>query len=350
LDAIQASKEEVMVDNGYLVVYTPIHFGNTDTPWSARVQIPYAVITAKAYQNTLLMVLAAVVLMILGLLAIWFLIGQIAIKPLAIMSTTAAQIAQTDLPSLGTVMGAMASGDLTQSITIQTPTIMYKSNNEMGNLARAFNTMISGLQDVGTNFTQMNANLRSMVGQVADNAANLSAASTQLASAAGQAAQVTGQITATIQQVAQGISQQTASVSKTASSTEQMGRAIDGVAKGAQDQSNAVTKAASLTSKLSDIIQHVAEQAKMTADGAGGAVTAAQQSVEMAKNTAQGMEAIKSKSACPRRKCRRWVNAQKRSAPLSIRLKILPIRPTCWHSTLPSRRPAPVNTAKVLLL
>jgi len=211
-----------------------------------------------------------------------------------LMAKTADQIAQTDLPSFGQVTAAIAAGDLTQSVRVKTQALTYDSKDELGDLARSFNVMITRLQGVGSSFDEMTDNLRSVIGQVADNAANLSAASTQLASAAGQSAQVTGQIAATIQQVAMGINQQTESVSKTAASTEQMGRAIDGVNKGAQDQSNAVSKAASLTSQLSDIIQHVAEQAKMTADGAGGAVTAAQQSVAMGKNTALGMEAIKS--------------------------------------------------------
>ena len=212
-----------------------------------------------------------------------------------LMAKTADQIAQTDLPSFEQATAAIAGGDLTQSVRVQTQALTYDSQDEMGDLARSFNVMITRLQGVGSSFGEMTDNLRSLVGQVADNAANLSAASTQLASAAGQSAQVTGQITATIQQVAQGISQQTESISKTAASTEQMGRAIEGVAKGAQEQSNAVSKAALLTAQLSDIILHVAEQAKMTADGAGGAVTAAQQSVETGKNTALGMEAIKSK-------------------------------------------------------
>ena len=126
-----------------------------------------------------------------------------------LMAKTANQIAQADLPSFEQATAAIAAGDLTQSVSVQTQALTYDSKDEMGDLARSFNAMITRLQGVGANFQQMSANLSNLIGQVANNASNLSAASTQLASAAGQSAQVTGQIAATIQQVAQGISQQT---------------------------------------------------------------------------------------------------------------------------------------------
>ncbi|MCX6067503.1 MAG: hypothetical protein NT121_17395, partial [Chloroflexi bacterium] len=57
---VQAGKDHITVDGNSLVVYTPVQFGNTETPWSARVTIPYAVITAKANQDMQQMILLAV--------------------------------------------------------------------------------------------------------------------------------------------------------------------------------------------------------------------------------------------------------------------------------------------------
>jgi methyl-accepting chemotaxis protein len=62
------------------------------------------------------------------------------------MVGAAEQIAEKDLANLVAATEAMASGDLTQSVSIQTKEISFKSQDEMGDLARAFNQMIAYLR------------------------------------------------------------------------------------------------------------------------------------------------------------------------------------------------------------
>ncbi len=208
---------------------------------------------------------------------------------------TANQIAQTDLPALEAATAAIAAGDLTQLVNLQTSAVQYDSKDELGDLARAFNAMILRLHGVENNFSEMTASLKILVGQVAENAIQLSAASEQLALASSQAGQVTNQITATIQQVATGISQQTESVTHTALSSEQMGRAIMGVAQGAQEQSLAVNKAATVTSQISTAIQQVAANAQNSAKGATQASDRALGGAQAVAETIRGMQSIKEK-------------------------------------------------------
>jgi methyl-accepting chemotaxis protein len=212
-----------------------------------------------------------------------------------LMVKTAEQIAQIDLLAFAHATTAIAGGDLTSSVRVEIKTLPYDSKDEMGDLARAFNTMITSLQAVGANFGEMTTNLRDLVGQVATNADGLSKASMELASAAGQAGQVTGQIASTIQQVAAGINQQTQSVTKTAASTEQMGRAIDGVAKGAQEQSLAVSKASNITSQISAAILQVTANAQTSAQGATQAAGTARNGAKTVAETIRGMQAIREK-------------------------------------------------------
>ena len=120
-------------------------------------------------------------------------------------------------PPLADATAAVAAGDLTKSLSIQTQTVNYDSKDEMGDLGRAFNAMITRLQGVGTNFAGMTANLRDLVGQVAKNAENLGAASGQLAASAQESGQAAGQIAGTIQEITKGITQQSESVTHTAS-------------------------------------------------------------------------------------------------------------------------------------
>jgi methyl-accepting chemotaxis protein len=249
--------------------------------------------TTFAQSRSLILGVTAVAVL-LGLGIAFFLARSIA-NAAGQMVQAAQQIAQVDLANLAGAAAALASGDLTASIAIETQALAYHSSDEMGDLARAFNDMIARLQETGQAFSEMVANLRQLVGQVAESAEGVSAASEQLASAAHQAGDATSQIATTIQQVAQGTSQQTQAVTQTAAAVEQMSRAIDGVAKGAQEQATAVGKASALTAQISQAIEQVARSAQSGAQSAAQAAATAQTGVKTVEETVRGMAAIQAK-------------------------------------------------------
>ncbi|MCB0173627.1 MAG: methyl-accepting chemotaxis protein [Anaerolineae bacterium] len=134
-------------------------------------------------------------------------------------------------------------------------TISIKSRDETGVMAAAFQQIITYLQGMvaaaeclahgdltadvtpqsgqdalGHTFHQMITNLRHLVAQVKNNAADVATASDQLAAVADQAGLATAQIADITQQVAHGTAQQAEAVTKTTTSVEQMTRALDGVA------------------------------------------------------------------------------------------------------------------------
>ena len=215
--------------------------------------------------------------------------------PLAKTMKVSQQIAETDLPAFAAGMEALAQGDLTANVAVQAQVLDIHQKDEIGKLADAFNAMIARLQGVGVTFGETVKNLRSMVGQVSENALNLSAASGQLATAANQAGQATSQIAVTVQQVAEGTAQQSDSVTKTAASVEQMGRAIDGVAKGAQEQAAAVSKASEVTTQITSAIQQVAANAQVGASAATQAAETARIGAKTVEDTILGMQSIKTK-------------------------------------------------------
>jgi len=212
-----------------------------------------------------------------------------------LMAEAAQKIADEDLTSLSSVAQSLAQGDLTQNLRIVSQPLSYKSNDEIGLLANAFNAMIEKLDQSGIAFVQMTDNLRSMITQVSENSVNLSASSEQLASAANQSGLAANQIAITIQQVATGIAQQTNSVNRTATSVEQMGRAIDGVAKGAQEQANATSKASNVTNQISNAIQQITARAQTQATEAEEAVKTTRTSAQTVKEMVNGMGKIKDK-------------------------------------------------------
>ena len=228
-------------------------------------------------------------------LTLGFVISGGITRPLQAVTRTSQQIADQDLQVLVSELQALAQGDLTRSLTIQSRQIPVNGKDEVGQLATAFNTIVTRLQEAGQAFSDMTQRLGTAVSQVASSANSVTAASSQLADAAVQAGQATSQIAATVQQVARGTSQQTEAITKTAGSMEQMKRAIDGVAQGAQEQGSAVTRAATVTSQLSTTIQQVTGNAEAVSRDSAAAATAARDGARKVEDTVQGMTTIKAK-------------------------------------------------------
>jgi methyl-accepting chemotaxis protein len=216
-------------------------------------------------------------------------------RPLQQVTQLSRQIADGDLQALAAELTALAQGDLTRSLSIQSKELAVHSSDEVGQMTRAFNIIVGRLQAAGQAFGQMTLNLRAVVGQVADNAHSVGAAAGQLASTAAQAGQATAQIAATIQQVARGTQQQSAAITTTAGSVEQMRRTVEGVARGAQEQAAAVGQTARITSQLNAAIQQMAGNARAVTQDSVKAAEAARSGARTVNDTVQGMDSIKAK-------------------------------------------------------
>lgn len=97
---------------------------------------------------------------------------------------------------------SLAAGDLTiQELT-------FKSKDEVGQLATAFNRMVY--------------NLRNLIARVSQTAEQVAASSEELSASAEQSAQATNQVAVTINQVAQGTDTQASAIKDTAAVIEQM--------------------------------------------------------------------------------------------------------------------------------
>jgi methyl-accepting chemotaxis protein len=243
---------------------------------------------------TRIMIATGLIGMLLAVGLGFFLANKIT-RPLKQATEAAQTIADVDMQTLAGEMNALAQGDLTRNVVITAQVLTIESKDEIGQLASAFNAMITRLQQIGDAFSQMTSNLHQQIGEVAANANLLGTASEQLASAANQAGQATSQISTTIQQVAKGTAQQSESVNKTATSVEQMSRAIDGVASGAQDQTRAINKAAEITGQIANAIQQVFFNAQASAKGSEKAAEVAQDGTLTVTTTLKGMETIQTK-------------------------------------------------------
>ncbi|MCB0211387.1 MAG: cache domain-containing protein, partial [Anaerolineae bacterium] len=217
------------------------------------------------------------------------------------------------MKNMATAALGFAEGSIYQEIN-------YTGKDEIGQLAVAFRKMSTYIKQMantadrlaqgdltvnvipqsesdvlGQAFAKMITNLRHLVTQVNNNAANVAIASRQLAEVADQAGLATAQIATTTQHVAHGTNQQTEAITQTTTSVEQMTRALDGVAQGAQEQAVAVAKSSHITTEIAVAIQWVAANAQAGAEGAYNAAQVARDGASTVDANLKSMEGIKAK-------------------------------------------------------
>jgi methyl-accepting chemotaxis protein len=294
------------VDGGNLLVNAPFTVGQSPNPWMAQIIIPTTELTREASKQTIYLIILSISLFLLGLTALWFIIGNIISKPIKVLSASARQLSVGDVNVTGVdqnevwkiyerldEIGAIGQS-LSDIIVYQSEMAGVALNIANGNLTGKI-TPKDQLDVLGNAFVNMSESLRRTVKDVSESADFVSSASAQLASTSEQAGQATSQIAATIQQVARGTSQQADSVNETSASVEQMARAINGVAKGAQEQSVAISQASTITNNLSDAIKQVSGNAEEVVRESDVAATAAREGVKIVQDTLEGMTNIKGK-------------------------------------------------------
>ncbi len=306
LKLIQAGEERFSQMDNVLEFFTPIAVGNSVTPWSVLVTVPASVVSSAATRQMFVMIGVSIVVVLLGLLALWFVVRRTVVFPITRLRQGALLLAEGDAN-----LNGMNSLDITQ---------IGSRNDEMGEIGQAFIDLIGYFRQMsetassisrgdltgqaqtrsandllGHAFTDMSQNLRESVSRVRENALTLKSASEDLAQSASQAGRATNQIAATIQQVARGLSQESESLSHTNSSVEQMGRVIDGVARGAQEQAAAVGKASTVASQITGSVGQVAGNAQAVSQEAANAAGAARKGSQTVEETIAGMQQIKAK-------------------------------------------------------
>ncbi len=193
------------------------------TGWLICLEVPYTVITDKTHSLILILsIVTLVVLAIVGILV--FFIAKRFSEPIIKMQKFASQI---------------ALGDLSKKIDVC-------SRDEIGLLAKAFNTMVG--------------NLKQLIGQMQGGAQQVAAASEELTASAEHSAQAVNLVTASIAEVAQGADKQYHVLRDVAVVTDKMSVDIKQVAINAQAVSEQSTKAVDTAKKGGKAIELAVKQ------------------------------------------------------------------------------------------
>jgi len=170
-------------------------------------------------------------------------------------------------------MRRLAEGDLSLK------RLELAGRDEIAELARSFDAMLSSLQNV--------------VRRVLDASQQLAAASEELTSSADQNAQVVQQVAQTITQIADGATTQTRSVTETARAVSVLKDAIARIARGAEQQGTGIAEAGRDVGESASAVGQVAANSQEVSAVAVQALASGKEGGEAVKATVVGMERIR---------------------------------------------------------
>lgn len=279
---------------------TPIHIGNSKTPWAFAVGIPLKTVLKPVYKARLVaVVVSAITLLVLS--GVLFLIASRIVNPIKKLMAIMKDISQGE-------------GDLTRRININ-------SSDEIGELAKYFNLFVDKIhtlvKNISCNALKLSSESESISSAVVQVAANTEEMAAQAAFVTDAASQTSDKI-----QNISSAAEQTSGVANTvATSVEEMNASLNEVSKNCQRETSVVGKANELAKvtrkkmenlatsadeigKVVEIISDIADQTKLLALNASieaasagetgnGFVVVAAEVKQLAKQTSDATISIK---------------------------------------------------------
>jgi len=222
-----------------------------------------------------------------------FALARIMIRTVEDTSSAARQIATTDLPAFVTAMQALSDGDLTRRVTVTTKPLTVSSDDEFGQMARALNDLVAGLNTAGQAFSETNDGLHALVGRVQFESERLTDVARQSVDSVSQTRAVATQVTHSITNIASGARETSQSVLATNAAVAQLGQGVGGVAQGASAQAAQLQTMAQTVTQMASDVDQMADNATRVNDVSRGVLQAAEAGERSVGETIHDIDAIR---------------------------------------------------------
>jgi methyl-accepting chemotaxis protein len=156
-------------------------------------------------------------------------------------------------------LGALSQGDLTVTTAAVTPPIESWSNDELGDVAQATNSIREKMGAAIEAYNGSRESLAAMIGQVSSTAGSVSAASQQVASSADETGRAIGEIASAVSDVATGAERQTRTVQSTRSVSQEVAHAATQSASQVQETVAAAEQAREIAREGATAVGQVTE-------------------------------------------------------------------------------------------
>lgn len=239
--------------------------------------------TEKAANNSRnLIVAAGLSAFAIAALFAWMLHKSI-VPPLHQVRSKLDSMTNVCVAGLNEALRGLAEGDLTRSVTPKTTPVEYESKDEIGQMAKIFNTALANTQDTVTAFNETTAKLRGLILDVDQAANGVSHTSESLSQTSGQTAEAAQSVAQTMDEVARA-------VQETSHTSDQIAQGSEQLATSAQDAALEMTK-------LKSAVEQVQEGSESQRSAAVRASEVATQGGEAVAQTIASMESIEAKVA-----------------------------------------------------
>jgi methyl-accepting chemotaxis protein len=244
MNSIKEGKVYESSDNGLYSLFTPINIGRTDTPWSVGISIPMKEITAESNQMLYATITAGVLAMILlGVVVVW--LTQAIVRPI----TASIKIGE-----------AMAQGDFTQDV----PKLYVKRKDEIGVLARVFQTITDSMRDMLGQVNLSTAQVAAATQQISASAEQLASGSNTQAESAQNINELFKELSAGINSVATSAEQASELASRTSVIAVEGGKVVQQSIDGMNVVNQQMSRLAEDSHKIGEIIDVIDEIAEQT--------------------------------------------------------------------------------------
>jgi methyl-accepting chemotaxis protein len=234
---------------------------------------------ADGVLTIIIALLSTLVVLVLGSFVI---IQRRIYRPIQQVMHTAQQMADVDIQQLTHELDALAQGDLNRTVTISTQPLTVKTQDEIGRMMQACNTILAHLQGVSHAFARMCNNLRQMLAEVATHSMVLNTATGKLSAVSEQEATHATLLNEKSARMATAADTMYTRLSTVAVATEELTATIGEIARNAEaarqitgeavqsvvrtsGQVDTLGTAAQEISMVTDVIMEIAEQTKLLA-------------------------------------------------------------------------------------
>jgi methyl-accepting chemotaxis protein len=206
-------------------------------------------------------------------------------------------VVREDFVALSQTMQCMAQGNLRGGFRSAREPLGDPGGDEIAFVVHSYDELAAGLGQIAVEIDTGLANLRSLIGGVANASRSLAIASEQTSSAANEASRAVEQIAHSVDSVATGARDQAEQIARAGAAIEQLSRSAEMIADGAAHQADAISAATLGIQRLDEGIESLsahggdlarsARDASEQSDGGTEAVAATRATMQQLRTTSQ---------------------------------------------------------------
>jgi len=128
LDAVSSGEKKNFVENGYFGAISPVYVGDAPTPWGVVIYAPAEVVTRKATEQTIILILIGIIISIIGLLLLYLVARSIS-RPIEEITAVANDISLGDLSTNVSIAQKDEVGKLADAFRLLTQNLTWKADS-----------------------------------------------------------------------------------------------------------------------------------------------------------------------------------------------------------------------------